>query len=136
VDLLNQARWLSCIEPRDHIYSLLGHPLARWDGGSGRGIILEPDYNKDTITISAYTCAEDNIAQRRLDFAAYFRLWLAGVFGPNSSESKTLLPTSTLAHLKEEGEGMRKSEGEGFKERDEGGDDSDGDAENSLWTSS
>lgn len=292
VDLLNQARWLSCSDPRDHIYSLLGHPLARWDGGSGRGIILEPDYNKDTMTIwfdlahrllaiyglrilspvehndenlavnypswvpwcwpeeytmctlgvfygfyyaadggmsvppstnrprvdekrqlhaqgivvdvvrdafaftpadlaaspanlramasstllavsspqpstephlalrsiwrhaqelaatsataygadwltafsltliagiSAYTCAEDNITQHRLDFAAYFRLWFAGVFGPNSSESKTLLPT--LAHLKEEGEGMRKSEGEGFEEREEGGDDGDGDAE-------
>ena len=31
--------------------------------------------------ISTYTCAEDNIAQHRRDFAAYFRLWLPSVFG-------------------------------------------------------
>lgn len=76
--------------------------------------------------ISGYASAENNIAQHQRDFAAYFRLWLLGVFGPNSLESDTLLPA--LAHLKG-GEGMHKGDGEGIEERDERGDVGDGDAE-------
>jgi hypothetical protein len=287
VDLLNQARWLSCSDPRDHIYSLLGHPLARSEDRSSHGRILYPDYNKDpmdvwfdlalrllakhglrilsavnhnednlatdypswvpwcwpeiyticslgaaprfyyaadggmsvppsigpvvdemrqlhvqgvvidvvrdafaftsadlaaspaklrsmassasqvvssaepnmephlalrsiwshvqklaansataygsdwltafSITliagITTYTCAEDNIAQHRRDFAAYFSCWLRGVFGPNTSEFDVLLPT--LAQSKGEGEG----DVVWATERDEGGDDGDGDAD-------
>jgi Heterokaryon incompatibility protein (HET) len=51
VDLVNQARWLSCKDPRDHIYSLLGHPLAQIDGRSGSGVILDPDYTKDHMDV-------------------------------------------------------------------------------------
>jgi len=48
VDLLNQTRWLSCGDPRDHIYSLLGHPLARLKDGS---ILLDPGYNRDPMVV-------------------------------------------------------------------------------------
>jgi hypothetical protein len=51
VDLLHQARWLSCKDPRDRIYSLLGHPLARVEGRSGSDPILEPDYTKDHMDV-------------------------------------------------------------------------------------
>jgi hypothetical protein len=49
VDLLNQARWLGCKDPRDHIYSLLGHPLARLK--DGKTLIVEPDYLKDHLDV-------------------------------------------------------------------------------------
>jgi hypothetical protein len=51
VDLLNQARGLSCRDPRDHIYSLLGHPLARAESGSESALIIDPDYNKDPMDV-------------------------------------------------------------------------------------
>ncbi|PVH96922.1 HET-domain-containing protein [Periconia macrospinosa] len=49
VDLFNQARWLGCSNPRDHIYSLLGHPLARLEDGTG--LIMDPDYEKDHMQV-------------------------------------------------------------------------------------
>ena len=42
--MLNHARWLGCREHRDHIYALLGHPLAQL--GEGSGTIIPPDYLK------------------------------------------------------------------------------------------
>jgi hypothetical protein len=49
VDLLNQARWLGCSNPRDHIYSLLGHPLATLD--AEKTPIAEPDYDRDHMDV-------------------------------------------------------------------------------------
>jgi hypothetical protein len=44
LELMNQASWLGCADHRDHIYSLLGHPLAQLP--EGKGLIVDPDYNK------------------------------------------------------------------------------------------
>jgi hypothetical protein len=49
VDLINQAKWLGCVDPRDHIYSLLGHPLAMIDDGTTR--MVDPDYSKDNMQV-------------------------------------------------------------------------------------
>ncbi|KAK3363131.1 heterokaryon incompatibility protein-domain-containing protein [Lasiosphaeria hispida] len=48
LELLNQSRGLSCRDDRDHIYSLLGHPLARLEGG---GLLVTPDYSKDPMHV-------------------------------------------------------------------------------------
>jgi hypothetical protein len=44
LDLLNHARWLACMDPRDHIYAFLGHPLAQLEAGDAT--IVKPDYSK------------------------------------------------------------------------------------------
>ncbi|KAH8783432.1 heterokaryon incompatibility protein-domain-containing protein [Diaporthe sp. PMI_573] len=44
LELMNQASWLGCSDHRDHIYSLLGHPLARLPGSER--LIVTPDYKK------------------------------------------------------------------------------------------
>ncbi len=53
---MNQASWLGCADHRDHIYSLLGHPLAFIDviedGDSAmvksteKKLVVIPDYHK------------------------------------------------------------------------------------------
>lgn len=48
-DLMDHASLLDCGDPRDHVYALLGHPLAqRADGG---GLIIKPDYTKDLMEL-------------------------------------------------------------------------------------
>lgn len=42
LSLMNHSRWLSCSERKDHVYALLGHPLAHVD--SGETLILQPAY--------------------------------------------------------------------------------------------
>jgi hypothetical protein len=76
--------------------------------------------------ITAYESAEKNIAQHRRDFAAYFLLWLQGIFGLSSPEFETIRPT--LTHWKR-GEDIHKGDGEETREQDEGGDDVDIDPE-------
>ncbi|KAK4450239.1 heterokaryon incompatibility protein-domain-containing protein [Podospora aff. communis PSN243] len=44
-DLLDHASLLACRDPRDRIYALLGHPLARTKHGGHP--IITPDYTKD-----------------------------------------------------------------------------------------
>jgi hypothetical protein len=44
LDLLNHARWLACMDPRDHVYAFLGHPLAQLNNGNET--IVKPDYSK------------------------------------------------------------------------------------------
>ncbi|KAG7289929.1 hypothetical protein NEMBOFW57_006306 [Staphylotrichum longicolle] len=66
LDLVNQASWLGCADHRDHIYSLLGHPLALVDveeneneiggeaghrdssvtGAEEKKLVVMPDYGK------------------------------------------------------------------------------------------
>ncbi|POS74108.1 hypothetical protein DHEL01_v207502 [Diaporthe helianthi] len=41
IDLLNHGALLDCIDPRDHIYAFLAHPLARDQDG---GLLVWPDY--------------------------------------------------------------------------------------------
>lgn len=43
IDLLNHGALLNCIDPRDHVYAFLGHPLARNEGGNP---LVFPDYTK------------------------------------------------------------------------------------------
>jgi len=40
IDMFNVASWHLCKDPRDHIYPLLYHPLARRDGC----LLIQPDY--------------------------------------------------------------------------------------------
>ncbi|KIW30604.1 uncharacterized protein PV07_06337 [Cladophialophora immunda] len=42
--LMNHSRWLSCRLKKDHIYALLGHPLAHVE--SSEELIVQPAYNK------------------------------------------------------------------------------------------
>lgn len=42
--LLNHSRWLSCRMKKDHIYALLGHPLARVEPGGQ--LIVQPSYRR------------------------------------------------------------------------------------------
>ncbi|KIW84539.1 hypothetical protein Z517_03789 [Fonsecaea pedrosoi CBS 271.37] len=42
--LMNHSRWLSCQWKKDHIYALLGHPLAHVE--SDEKLIVQPAYNK------------------------------------------------------------------------------------------
>jgi Heterokaryon incompatibility protein (HET) len=44
LDLLNHARWLACMDPRDHVYAFLGHPLAQREHDNGA--IVNPNYSK------------------------------------------------------------------------------------------
>ena len=76
--------------------------------------------------IMAYESAEENLVEHRRDFAAYFLLWLQGIFGPSSPEFETM--RSTLKHWKR-GEDTHKGEGDETGEQDEGGDDVDVDPE-------
>lgn len=45
LDLLCHTTLLQCRDPRDHVYSFLGHPLAQLKDGSGT--IVRPNYEKD-----------------------------------------------------------------------------------------
>jgi hypothetical protein len=49
LDLLCHTALLRCRDPRDHVYSLLGHPLAQLKDGSGP--IVQPDYEKHHLTL-------------------------------------------------------------------------------------
>jgi hypothetical protein len=49
LDLLCHTTVLQCRDPRDHVYSFLGHPLAQLKGGSGS--IVQPDYDKSPLTL-------------------------------------------------------------------------------------
>ena len=42
--LFDDARRHECMDPRDHVYAFLGHPLARLEGDGGT--IIKPDYAK------------------------------------------------------------------------------------------
>ncbi|EXJ61332.1 uncharacterized protein A1O5_11890 [Cladophialophora psammophila CBS 110553] len=42
--LMNHSRWLSCRLKKDHIYALLGHPLAQLEPSGD--LIVQPAYNK------------------------------------------------------------------------------------------
>jgi hypothetical protein len=44
LDLLSHAKGQGCKDPHDHIYALLGHPLAQLEDGSGP--VIKPDYTK------------------------------------------------------------------------------------------
>jgi hypothetical protein len=44
LDLLSHAKGQGCKDPHDHVYALLGHPLAQLEDGSGP--IIKPDYTK------------------------------------------------------------------------------------------
>jgi hypothetical protein len=44
LDLLSDALWLSCQDWRDHVYALIGHPLAQLE--NGHQTIVKPDYSK------------------------------------------------------------------------------------------
>ena len=48
-DLMNQVGWLSCKDPRDHIYAFLAHPLAQV--GDDAGAIVKPDYSKAALDV-------------------------------------------------------------------------------------
>jgi len=107
-----------------------------WRYAHELGATSKTPYGSDQLTafsltliagITTYTSAEDNIAEHRRDFAAYFRLWLQGVFGPSSLEYETLRPT--LARLRDEGESKQKGDSAEVGEREEGSNDEDGDAE-------
>jgi hypothetical protein len=49
LDLLCHTTLLRCSDPRDHVYSFLGHPLAQLKDGSGS--IVQPDYDKSHLTL-------------------------------------------------------------------------------------
>jgi hypothetical protein len=49
LDLLDHAALLSCRDPKDHIYALLGHPVCQSTDGSGP--IIKPDYRKGTLML-------------------------------------------------------------------------------------
>jgi hypothetical protein len=49
LDLLCHTTLLRCLDPRDHVYSFLGHPLAQLKDGSGS--IVQPDYDKHYSTL-------------------------------------------------------------------------------------
>jgi hypothetical protein len=49
LDLLSHTAVLRCTDPRDHVYSLLGHPLAQLKDGTGS--IVQPDYEKHHSTL-------------------------------------------------------------------------------------
>lgn len=49
LDLLSHSCYLKCLDPRDHIYAFLAHPLAR--SVDSIGLLVEPDYGKDPVQV-------------------------------------------------------------------------------------
>lgn len=91
LELMNQASGLGCSDPRDHIYSLLGHPLAQLPGS--KGLIVTPDYERPVPDVYRELAmnllqlpgglrilsAVEHSEQPPMDFPSWVSLWTEGI---------------------------------------------------------